>query len=248
MENNMEVGFEKPNGMIDYMNYYEVESYCKKEISTYLNLYPALIPLYEEFSKDYTYFHPYFDFVVFQMGYIFLNPLLTNSKFGILSTETGTIDLSKTTQSPMYVSKRMNDQNLNIQPVFASTDVSSIITNDGIAFAKEKYISHETLLNHIMNQILIQNKEIYLDYINQQDCKFYLIHRLGFMLYGYYGDADIVLLYTPNLLSCNQREFYLYLKDYYPSDMHYVPSPIDVVERNRSMELIKTYQKTFTKK
>lgn len=241
MEIISKVGFIKPNGTSVYMEYYEVENFCIEEIKKIISVNVKLMEKFQNFQKKYSYFKPYFDFIVFEMGYIFLNPLLKESKFGIIEN----IDLSKKTSSPMLQSTPMNDENLHIKELSFGFYPSSIITVDDFVLDKENYISHKNLLDHILNQILISSKEIYYDYLKYKNEGNYLVNRLGFMWFANYEvyEEGVLLIYTPNLFTEKQRRFYLGLKDYYINDSNYVKNELDVNQIKESERFIKEYKK-----
>ena len=64
------VAFLTPNNEKFEMNYWEVEEFCKK-----ICLKEENKASFEEFSKKYTYFPPYFDYVMEVKKYIFFNCL-----------------------------------------------------------------------------------------------------------------------------------------------------------------------------
>lgn len=72
------VGFITPNDEFYQMSYSDVENFCKKVCMSEENK-DAFI----EFSKDYTYFSPYFDFVMKEKKYLFFNPLYRGKKYWV---------------------------------------------------------------------------------------------------------------------------------------------------------------------
>lgn len=243
-----EVGFIRPDKMCIMMPYYKVEDYCIKEIDKFLKKNPSEKQNYINFCKKYTYFHPYFDYVIFEMEYIFLNPLEIHSFFGAKGGKNSTLDMTNITEGSFICGQRMDDETLKGEMVNDYFDSSIIMSNSGTAFIKERYLTHMGLLNHILNQILIQSKEIYLDYQKYRTQGMYLINRLGFIWYGYYGESDILLLYNSNLISDQQRLFYLSLREYYPSDRFYISYQTDLQEKIESKELILLYNESFESK
>lgn len=233
------VGFLKPDGTSVYMDYYEVENYCISEIKKFMDINQENTEKFENYKNKYSYFRPYFDFVVFEMGYIFLNPLLKKSMFGFCDE----LDLSKKTDAPMLKSLTMNDENLNMRKDQFDFYLSSAITPDDFAFDKNKYLTHKNLLDHILNQILICSKEIYLDYLKHPREGIYLVERLGFMIYGYYESDEISLIYTPYLFTERQRNFYLGLREYYVSDKYYTKNEITKEQKEELDKVIKVYKK-----
>lgn len=72
------VGFITPTDDFYQMSYSEVEAFCKVICFREEN-----IDEFIEFSKNYSYFSPYFDFVMARKNYLFFNPLYNNRKFMI---------------------------------------------------------------------------------------------------------------------------------------------------------------------
>lgn len=73
IENKDKVGFITPDNQFFYMDYNEVKKFCAKICESDENIQSFI-----EFKKDYNYFEAYFDFVVFEKKYIFINPLLSD--------------------------------------------------------------------------------------------------------------------------------------------------------------------------
>lgn len=147
-----------PNGEGITLNYYEVLDFCKVLCYKKENKEKFL-----KFSKDYTYFLPYFDFVMFELGYKMHNVLFEDSYLIAKSGELYLLsDLQKNNHIPFMT--KCSDEVLNIRK---NTRVlkNSLVDPNGMAMmcklTTSKNGSHTITGNTIMNQLLIQNKIIY---------------------------------------------------------------------------------------
>lgn len=72
------VGFIMPDNEFIQMKYNEVEAFCRDICFREENLEE-----FKRFSKSYSYFNPYFDYVMVNKKFLFFNPLYLNRKFMI---------------------------------------------------------------------------------------------------------------------------------------------------------------------
>ena len=72
--NNLNSGLIDKEGNSITCPYYEIEKKNKKIIEQYCLVSEENNQKFLNFSKEYTYFSPYFDFVVGYLGYSLLNP------------------------------------------------------------------------------------------------------------------------------------------------------------------------------
>ena len=65
----MKAGFITPEKKIEVGSEHLL-AFCGLACQKYLKEHPEEIPNWKEFTKDYSYFHPFFDFLVFYLKWI----------------------------------------------------------------------------------------------------------------------------------------------------------------------------------
>lgn len=195
----IKVGFITPQNEKIYMNYDEVSDFCKKICESSEN-----IELFTNFSKNYSYFYPHFDFVMFKLDYIFINPLLEKETYlkragnALYKIEKYISDgdenvyehissLAKGTKNggnyPWLVA--CSDNELRIREVNINDIHKCMIDPNGITLIStsdgEKDGNHEVTANTIANQLLISSKYLWKTYDPNHYAVSYLIEKFGFI-------------------------------------------------------------------
>lgn len=193
------VGFMTPQNETYLMTYNEVNDFCKLvcEQEKYLEQF-------NEFSKNYTYFYPYFDFVMFELDYIFINPLLEEGtclkKVGnalykvseyVLDDEENIYEcitsLAKSIKNGGNYADLVacSDKELNIRKCNIADIHKCMIDPDGFTMIStndgEKDGNHEVTSSTIINQLLITSKYLYQTYDSKKYTASYLIEKFGFI-------------------------------------------------------------------
>lgn len=199
----MKAGFITPESKVISMTYNKVLDYCEKLCNQeqYKNKF-------SEFSKDYHYFSPYFDFVMFELHYIFINPLFnTGTYLGVYQDSLyfnqlesfnyednmkSLYELAKYDTILPYITKCSN-QSLSIETQYSNNIKTCMIDpclNGMISSTDVTGISHGITANTVMNQFVLTNPEIASDYYcyvcekgidKDLDPINYMIQRLGFL-------------------------------------------------------------------
>lgn len=217
------VGFITPQNEVFLMNYNEVNNFCKEICFRKDNINDFL-----EFEKDYTYFYPYFDFVMFKLDYIFINPLLEEDTYlkkiknALYKVNKSDIDDVISYDSISLIAQRIqngknyahlvacSDKELRISMAnsFMVNDCmidpngyTLMSTNDG-----EENGNHEVTSNTIVNQLLISNNELWKSYNNKEYSTIYLIEKFGFIRASSLNDSGI-LIGVDRFLSDIVKEF-----------------------------------------
>ena len=197
--NDKKVGFITPQNQYLYMYYDEVNEFCKSICES--NEY---IKEFHVFSKNYNYFYPYFDFVMFKLNYVFINPLLEEGTClkragnALYKIEKYILDgeqdiyehISSLAEGiknggnyPWLVAS--SDTELNIREcdvldihkcMIDPNGFTLISTNDG-----EQDGNHEVTSNTIVNQLLIGSKYLWQTYNCNYYAASYLIDKFGFI-------------------------------------------------------------------
>lgn len=209
---NIQVGFITPNNQKIYMEYSEVEGFCRQlcyQSENYQN--------FLEFQKQYTYFTPFFDFVMFHLNYIFMNPLLqentylknvSNSLYLVKLEELETESYNSITERAITIKNgktyshivACSDVELNIQ-YYNGTLYDCLIDPNGYSMMSKKDEekgNHEITGNTILNQLLIYNSSLvkYLD--NRKYSPTLLSMYFGFL---YINARDKIIIGVDRFLS-----------------------------------------------
>ena len=205
----MEVGLERKTGEIIYCFYYEIEELAKQITKEYCCKSKENLEQFLAFSKNYTHFSPYFDFVIGVLGYHLRNPFFEANK--ILWGDPKTHAFYRKMYVPSYkdyLPCQLNreyfhfssDNDLQIN---TSLEESSkiYVNEDGIKFAPPK--SKWELARQLLNLKIIQDKEL-CEEVEQQKLENQEEH-------------EILSRYVP-LTEINtfeaQREFFIQIHDY----------------------------------
>ena len=195
----IKMGFITPQNNYFYMDYDEVNEFCKNICEKVEN-----IDRFNEFSKDYTYFYPYFDFVMFELDYIFINPLLEEGTYlkkvgnALYKIEKYLLDgeqrvyehISSLTirnknggNYPWLVA--CSDKELNIRECNQLDIHKCMIDPNGFTLISssdgEKEGNHEVTSNTIVNQLLMASNQLWKTYNPNYYAASYLIDKFGFI-------------------------------------------------------------------
>ncbi len=195
----MKVRFLTPYNVYEEMEYYEVLEYCK-----YIATLPMFKDDFEEFKKNYNHFSAYFDFVMFKLGYIMINPLGFDEQGAIADSNHIYFFRDKGDDYETIRCHLQNDSNSNYRFIMRITKVDDItlqierqtteIKRDALVdpnmismMSKSSfYSSHLVSGNTILNQLLIASKEVVDDYYSSfiytyEAAVEYLVNNMGFI-------------------------------------------------------------------
>lgn len=224
----MKVGFLKPDNTVDYMEYYEVEKYCMKKINEYVSISKENFQEFELFSKKYTYFKPYFDFVMVVLKYAMVNPLYETGKKIYYDGNNLKCDLIEKTNQQDNIDQSLmdytvwgylsDDQTLCIRPANLDDFNNSFIDYRGINIGS-MYALHDLLFTTIWNQYLIDNESLASYFCGERASllinRSSLVKYLGLLQVTNYGKyAPNFLIYNSMLYSAEQRYIVEYVKEY----------------------------------
>lgn len=165
----MESGLIDKFGNVINCEYYEIEKYCIKIINDFCKESNENKKKFFEFAKDYTYFSPYFDFVIGVLNYSLLNPFFINKNILCGNSENHSY-LMKFYSSIIgdYVIDDYNkeimgfssDDDLKIKPFNQITNFyNSFITGD-LTELVPNVKGHRELAKQILNLTMIKDKEL----------------------------------------------------------------------------------------
>lgn len=210
--NKLQVGFITPNNQKIYMEYSGVENFCRQLCYQTTN-YPEFL----EFQKQYTYFTPFFDFVMFHLNYIFMNPLLqentylknvSNSLYLVKGEQLEIENYDNITEHAIRIKNgktysyivACSDQELNIE-YYNGILSDCLVDPSGYSMMSKKDEingNHEITGNTILNQLLIYNGSLvkYLD--SRQYSPTLLSMYFGFL---YINSRDKIIIGVDRFLS-----------------------------------------------
>lgn len=213
--------FITPENELITMNYDKVEEFCKQECNK-----PENIDKFSTFKKDYTYYHPYFDFVMFELNYQMINPLfksgtaLVNVNQELYLTEIDRFNYNE-------IRNKLNNRNPNEIPIMTKCSTKEMNIRkqssehvdhcmiDPNLIGQMSRNSHEVTSNTILNQLLITSTKVMKDFYNfyhEEDCIEngmsinYLLNSLGFLRAAPIKDYPILMLVNGGL-SEEQNQF-----------------------------------------
>lgn len=172
-------GIIKENQKID-CKYYELDEKCKEITEEYCRTNKTCLEEFQEFSKDYLHFRPYFDFVVCRLGYKILNAQM----------EEGTTLVGKENHMYVYKNKEQqfeknfrygmsDDKTLDIYPMTldSSTFHDCLIDGENNHILPKDMYGHTQILQQMLNLLLISNKEICEEFLNYTSDIGYFVQR-----------------------------------------------------------------------
>lgn len=252
----IKTGFIKPNREIILLEYYELESWCKKEIEKYITEDRSKLNFrleqFKQFSSDYTYFKSYLDFVIFEMKYIQINPFFMKETFGYAEENqyflnkrcsdnrdvlgNGAFYFNKATdknyniQNGGIIENGMIDVNGNVIELFSEGDTDS------------NAWGHPGLSCMILNQYCAFNKllcedfQVYAMEEHPNIYTMYLMERLGFAQVTKRRSHQFIHL-KPSLCTKNQVQIAYAIKEYYGHEL--LPCGKKSDESRKEKQLIK---------
>lgn len=237
------VGFLLPNNDLIYMNYGEVEDFCKKICFDEKNLDAFL-----NFKVNYSYFSPYFDFVMIHKKYLFLNSLFNKETFIIYRNKAyyynflvsdnyfdNVVSFEKNFFRGMLSDlTTVSDFELDIKKQNVKFTDDCLIDPNGVGMMSKTnvggdYGSHSVTASTVLNQLLIKSDSLAKFYYNLLDHEvlfddtfpiIFMIQCLGFLRVAS-RDSYPIIMANKNLLSerCNEfvqlaeKNGYVFLND-----------------------------------
>ncbi len=212
----MKAGFITPERKIEVGSEHLL-AFCGLACQKYLKEHPEEIPNWKEFIKDYSYFHPFFDFLVFYLKWIPIGLMGDLDTFGIIQEDKLFIQKlpieleDEDLYDALYYAKienpnikkyivKADNHTLNIRNPKKKIQGDGIILQDGIVFLQSE-VHQFALATTILNQLtlncpclaedFVANKSTYKD-----DYHWYLIDRLGAILF-----TEEYAIYDKNLMT-----------------------------------------------
>lgn len=182
--------------------YYEILSYASLICERFISLSDSNKKLFEEFKRNYTFFSPYFDFLILKLNYKLENPFFRN---GILLSIKNQIYFKDELTNKLFLYPLSDDISIGLNNDYNNLKTSLIDYEENIFnIDTSKKLHHEEYEEKILNELMINSKEIcedYYSYINSKDYKtigFYMREHLGFTKIAI--DNDKMAVYVNNLV------------------------------------------------
>ncbi len=229
-----------PNGSKINCPYYEIEEKCQEICKEYCSISEKNLEEFENFSKDYTYFSPYFDFVFGYLGYQLFNISLRPNFLLMGNLENRCYELKKYSKGledyiPYNFGKDVmtfvSDQDLSIKPFAIDKDFKPCFITKDLKQIVPKCGGHRELARTILNLGLIQDRDLCQKILpvdqENTDMAEILMHYYPLLRFDYDEKSkETTIVYDHRLLSSEQSEliktmqnenrFSLFLFDYYP--------------------------------
>lgn len=168
--NDLTSGLIDKNGNHITCSYYEIEALCKKIIEQYCLISRENNQIFVDFSKDYTYFSPYFDFVVGYLGYSLLNPFFKPNS--ILCGDVNNRSYITKVYSPFledYVPLKYgsesfgfsSDKDLQIKPFLQENYFYNCFVNPELLEFVPPVKGHRELGKQLLNLAMIKDRELF---------------------------------------------------------------------------------------
>lgn len=203
----MKVGFMLPNNQTVFMDYDEVNDFCRI-VCENIDNYDDFI----KFSKDYSYFDPYFDYVMTKLKYVFINPFMKDNnylkavknKLFIIESDDGNLTYEEVSN---YAIDKNNagyycdlvissNSELNIESPTGKLLKSWLIDPNGIAMitkSDEEFGNHEITANTILNNLLIKDNDLWQKVDFNKYSVINLVERFGFLRTVKYDDISMII-------------------------------------------------------
>ena len=217
----MKAGFITPEKKIE-VDSEHLLAFCGLVCQKHLKEHPEEMKNWNEFIKNYIYFHPFFDFVVFYLKWIPVGIFGDSDLFGILDGEKlyiqhlpETIEEDDLYSTLFYTQiQKLDGKNYMVKAdnhTLGIINANDYIQGEGLVLQDGKvFLSKEVhqfaIARTILNQILIMHPSVAMDCkackpTYKDDYHWYLIDRLGAILF-----TEEYAIYDKDLISEKQKE------------------------------------------
>jgi len=220
MENNDKITFVTPSNLKFEVPFDKLNEFCKKYVETHISKSEENLNDFLEFKKSYTYFDPYYDYIICVLKWICVPSLLDKNSYikgkdrnskKVLSLLT--IDnLDYDTLANKEIGTTLlnhNDENLGMN--LGEVDyIDGFLDKYGTFMTNYKTHFHEETAKIILYGKCIEDGKI-LKEIDKMDIgrgifnQDYLIYKLGYVLFGSYRGV-LRMYYNRRLVSAKQRK------------------------------------------
>ena len=216
----MKSGFITKDNIFIPVPYYEIGLFAENVCKNYMEENEANKMQFELFARDYHYFKPYLDLLLFQLGYQMVNPLLQENATWYV--EDNVLYLSKPYKPKEYRYLPIRDDALQIQYIAPEHLQNCIVDFRGIAyhFSRGMGLYHEEIYELVLNQYLIYDKVLYEAYKSYTDkgknIAAFCRNMLGFYHIAVEEDRSGYIVYCSDFYNSYMDNICKRVKELYP--------------------------------
>ncbi len=216
----METGFITNENKLITIPYYEIGMFAENICKNYVEQNENNRIKFEEFAKNYHHFKPYFDFLLFGLGYQMVNPLLRQDSTWYV--ENGILYLQTSTQSIKYRYLPVNDYFFKRQYISPENLQDCVVDFEGVSYNVPRTLGlfHEEMDELILNQYLIYDKELFKIYQNYMkeglNIGAFCRNMLGFYHITIYKDQSGYIQYCSDFENPYMDMVFNRIKELYP--------------------------------
>lgn len=214
----MKTGLLTSDNVFISIPYYEIGSFAENICNEYIARSEKNKMQFDVFASNYHYFKPHLDFLLFELGYKMINPLLRENT--VWYAEHHQLYLKTSSMVHSYVPVR--DDALMIQYIEPENLSSCVVDFNGVSYniPKGKEIYHEDIYELVLNQYLIYDKQlfkIYQDYMGQGlNIVSFCRNMLGFYHIAMYSDKSGYILYCSDFYNSYMDNVCQRIQEVYP--------------------------------
>ncbi len=151
----------KDNEFIE-LPYYEIGTYAEEICKEYIEASEENKIKFEIFSENYSFFKPYLDFILFELDYKMINPMLHQDS--MWRVEDGKLLLKSASRDRICPS--VDDSMLGISYINPEDVQTCMIDGNGRVYKTNDVLNiyHEDVCDAVLNQYFIYDKELYETY------------------------------------------------------------------------------------
>lgn len=231
-----------------HIKYYEIADAARQIVDIHINKSEIIKQQFEEFSKGYSYFDSYLDFMICYLGYKIRNPFITDD--GLLEgNKNGFIYTMYPDREDKRVINYPKGDNIELGIDHFSIDnvKDSIIDSTGRCYKinRDKNYIHQYYYEIILLEKASENKRLYDDYLKcyrENNELYHLVNnyfrdRLGYLQVTKYDNDSGHINYNRDLSGDYIINLLDSIKQFYPN-IDIIPSylPADIIESSRNIK------------
>lgn len=168
-----------PSGEEIICKYYEINEISKKIIKDLCDKDRTMKEKFDEFSKNYGYFEPFFDFLLCELGYVIKNPF--NFENAVFYAKNKKIFLKHLSED-FEIFGLSSDDEIGLEKVNEHNMGISMVDGNLMAIKPKGIKRHEIMSRFILNNYFIKNKQMYEEYIeDSKESIFYYYRYVDFL-------------------------------------------------------------------
>lgn len=216
----MNITIIKPNNQKEKIKYYDLLYFCQKTVEEYISMSKENLEKFQEYREHYSFFDPYFDFVMLELKYIILDPFFYQNTYLLTyKNEYFIMDYNNEEHNELISKKPLfsfdflpaTDLNIGLQKHTRNLYRQGFyIDLNGKIYKNTMMKRHLAMARTILNQRLIHEASTcfsYYRYVEEYGenamCDF-LIKKLGYVS-GCQAEENVII-YNPKTLTKEQNQ------------------------------------------